>query len=125
MTSVVAAAMDGTGLDAVLDVVAATAKQPAIFDALRPDGPKIYSQVFTGDEVKAPEGVQAAVSFGRQTFGLPGGLAAMPALAKLVEEGEYKLPVRVEVIGTGFEAIDQGLNRLIGGVSGTKLVVSL
>lgn len=123
--AIVAASPGGKGVDAILDVVAAAASQPNVFDALSSDGPRVYSQVYTGDNVQAPEGVNAAVSFGRQIFGEPGGLEAMSTLVRLIEEGKYKLPVKVEIVGKGFEAIPAGLDRLMKGVSGTKLVVSL
>jgi hypothetical protein len=52
-------------------------------------------------------------------------MTAMSGLASLIESGKYKLPVKVEVIGKGFDTIEQGLDKLMKGVSGTKYVVSL
>lgn len=121
-----AATPDGAGVDAILDAVAAAGSQPSIFDALNPSGPKLYSQVMTGQNITAPEGVKATVVFCRQTFGTKGGLTVMPALAQLVESGKFQLPTKVEVIGKGFDAIQPGLDRLMkGGVSGNKFVVSI
>lgn len=49
---------------------------------------------------------------------------AMKYLAKLVEEGKYKLPVKVQVVGKGFQAIEGNLDSVMT-VSGTKLVVTM
>lgn len=49
----------------------------------------------------------------------------MTALAGLLSEGRYKLPNRVQNVGSRFEAIAKGLEVLKGGVSGTKLVVTV
>lgn len=113
------------GVDVILDCVTATAGNPAVFDALRPDGPRLYSQVFTGAPVTPPEDVKATVVFGRQVFGAPGGLGAMAALGKLLGEGKYKLPVPIEIVGQGWEAVGKGLQRFQKGISGQKLVVSI
>jgi threonine dehydrogenase-like Zn-dependent dehydrogenase len=121
-----AASPGGSGVDAILDAVSAAASQPAVFTALNPTGPKMYSQIVTGANVEVPEGTNSTVVFGRQIFGAKGGMGAMPGLASLIEKGKYKLPVKVEVIGNGFDAIELGLDKLMKeGVSGTKLVVSL
>lgn len=120
-----AATPDGSGVEAILDTVTAAASQPAVFTALSPSGPKLYSQVVTGQDVEVPKGVNGTIIFGRQIFGAKGGMNAMPALAKLIESGKYKLPVQVEVVGKGFDAISQGLDKLTKGTSGAKYVVSL
>jgi hypothetical protein len=63
---------------------------------------------------------------GRQIFGTEGGLRVLPGLAELFENGQFKLPTNVELVGEGFEASQPGLERLIkGGVSGNKYVVSI
>lgn len=49
---------------------------------------------------------------------------AMAFLVKLLEEGKYKLPLKVEVVGSGFESVEKSLD-LMPQVSGKKLVVSL
>lgn len=112
-------------MDAILDPVTAAATQPRVFEALNPAGPKLYSQVVTGQNPQVPEGVKVTQVFGRAVFGVPGGLQAMGYLAQLVEEGRFKVPVKVEVVGEGLESIEGGLERLMKGTSGTKLVVSL
>lgn len=48
----------------------------------------------------------------------------MKYLEKLLEEGKYKLPVKVEMIGQGLEAIEANLSRVME-TSGTKLVLKL
>ena len=50
---------------------------------------------------------------------------ALPGLVSFVQSGQYKLPVTVEVLGKGFKTIDQGLDKLMRGVSGTKYAVTL
>ena len=49
----------------------------------------------------------------------------MPGLANLIQSGRYKLPVKVEVLGKGFKTIDQGIDKLMKGVSCTEYVVTL
>lgn len=124
-SSIKAATPGNSGVDAILDAVTAAATQPAVFTALNPKGPKIYSQVVTGQNVEVPEGVESTAVYGQQIFGAKGGMNAMPGLASLVQSGKYKLPVKVEVLGKGFNTIEQGLEKLMKGVSGTKYVVSL
>ncbi|KAK3322686.1 hypothetical protein B0H66DRAFT_639070 [Apodospora peruviana] len=128
VSAIKAATPDGKGVDAILDAVSAAEADKMVFEALSSRGPKLYCQVMTGPgKVDAPNDVRAAAQpvFGRMTFEAPGGRRAMSRLAELVEAGNYKLPLRVEVVGKGLEAIPNGLEKLRDGVSGTKLVVSL
>ncbi|KAH8736555.1 chaperonin 10-like protein [Ilyonectria robusta] len=111
------------GVDAILDCVTAAATHPEVFGALRRDGPRMYSQVFTGQSVMVPDGVQSAVVFGRQVFEAPGGLSAMAALGKLIDEKKYKFPVPTTIVGKGWDAIETGLQQFEMGVSGQKLIV--
>jgi NADPH:quinone reductase-like Zn-dependent oxidoreductase len=120
-----AATPGGLGVDAILDAVGAAASQPTIFAVLNSTGPKLYSQVMTGSDIKPPDGINQTVVFGRQIFGANGGMNAMPGLASLVESGKFKLPVKVEVVGKGLDSIEKGLDKLMKCVSGTKYVVSL
>lgn len=120
-----AATPDGVGVDGILDAVTAAAGQPAVFSALNPAGPRIYSQVVTGQNPQVPEGVNATQVFGRKILGAKGGMTAMPALAGLIANGKYKLPVAVETVGKGLDSIESGLNKLMKGVSGSKFVVSV
>ena len=124
-SAIKAATPDGSGVDAILDAVAAAASQPAVFTALNPTGPKTYSHVFTGQSVEAPEGIASTAMNAVQIFGTKGGMAAMPSLTSLVQSGKYRLPIKVEILGRGFDAIEQGLDKLKEGISGTKYVVSL
>jgi threonine dehydrogenase-like Zn-dependent dehydrogenase len=119
------ATLNGAGVDAIIDVVGAAAGQPAVFSALDPKGPKLYSQVATGSAVDIPDGVSATLIRGPELFARPEGDRLLPGLAELLENGKYRLPVCVEVVGKGLNAIEPGLRRLQRGVSGTKLVVSL
>ncbi|KAI3397978.1 hypothetical protein diail_10054, partial [Diaporthe ilicicola] len=122
-----AASAGGLGVDAILDAVggAGNENQPCLFDTLRADGPRLYSAVFTGSQVSIPVGVQTVTSSGRQTFEVSGGRPAMPALAKLARDGEFKAPLKIEVVGNGLESIGEGLEKLKSGVSRTKLVAVL
>ncbi|KAJ2904421.1 hypothetical protein MKZ38_008094 [Zalerion maritima] len=108
------------GADGILDAVAAAAGgrgesgYSPVFGLLRPDGPKKYGQVFTGEKVAVPEGrgIDAKVLFGRQTFTVPGGQMAMVMLSEMSEMGEYQLTVPVEIVGAGPEAIAGGLEKI-------------
>ena len=125
ISDIKAATPDAKGVDVIVDAVVSGAAQASIYDTLRADGPKEVGEVFTGAEPQVPEGVKRTVAFGRQIFEPPGGKNAMSALAGLLSEGKYKLPIRIESVGDSFEAIAKGLEKLKGGVSGTKLVVSV
>lgn len=127
VSSIRAASVGGRGVDAILDAVggAGNENQPCLFETLRSDGPRLYSAVFTGSQLSIPTGVDAVISSGRQTFDVAGGRLAMTALAKLARDGEFKPPLKVEVVGKGLESIGKGLAKLKSGVSRTKLVVTL
>lgn len=122
-----AASVGGLGVDAILDAVGGASDeiQPCLFEALRADGPRLYSAVFTGSQLSIPEGVQATTSSGRQTFEVVGGRSAMSALAKLALDGDFKPPLKIEIVGKGLEGIGGGLEKLKSGVSRTKLIVTL
>ncbi|KAK3303873.1 chaperonin 10-like protein [Chaetomium strumarium] len=121
-----AASPTGQGVDAILDAVAGVPDNGQLFETLRSDGPRLYSQVFTGThQLAIPERVSAQTVFGRMVFQMPGGFWAMEKLSEMVSRGQFKLPLRVVVVGKGLEAIGSGLEILRAGVSGTKLVVSL
>lgn len=113
------------GVDAILDCVTAAAEDPNLFKTLDNNGPNLYSQVFTGVKVSAPEGINQAVVFGRNVFEAPRGKGAMAGLGKLLEEGTYKLPVPIKVIGKGWDAVGAGLLDFEARSSGEKLIVSL
>lgn len=127
VSAVKSASVGGLGVDAILDAVggAGNENQPGLFQTLRPDGSHLYSAVFTGSQLGVPEGVKAVTSSGRQTFEVLGGRSAMSALAKLTRDGEFKPPLKIEIVGKGLERIGSGLEKLKSGVSGTKLIVTL
>ncbi|KAI5855063.1 GroES-like protein [Durotheca rogersii] len=117
-----AAAPGGAGVDAILDAVGAAADSPAIYDAFKSDGPKLYALVLTRPGVQLPDGLQSTLVGGQNI--IDKNPAAMEYLTKLLAEGKYKLPLKVEVVGKGFEAIEKGLDRIPQN-SGKKLVISL
>ncbi|KAI1378967.1 GroES-like protein [Hypoxylon crocopeplum] len=124
-TALKAASPSGLGFDALIDAVGAGLETPVVFDALSPKGLKLCSVVVTRPDAKIPAEFEA-------TGKLVGGQdlinaepQAMQSLTKLVEAGKYKLPVKVEIVGKGFEVIEKNLDRFGGAVSGTKLVVTL
>jgi hypothetical protein len=45
-------------------------------------------------------------------------------LQNLVEEELYRLPLKIEVVGEGLEAVEKNIDK-VPQVSGTKLVISL
>ncbi|KAF2967248.1 hypothetical protein GQX73_g6315 [Xylaria multiplex] len=49
----------GAGVDAILDAVGAIIDAPAVYEALRADGPKLYSLVITRPDIQLPAGIQA------------------------------------------------------------------
>ncbi|KAK3368605.1 chaperonin 10-like protein [Podospora didyma] len=120
-----AASPGGEGVDAILDAVGGAEKNSALFDVLTADGPKLYSQVFTGANIDVPTDVSTSRVYGRMVFETPGGMLSMRKIIELAEQGKFKLPLKVQVVGKGLDAIGAGLERLKEGVSGTKLVVSL
>jgi NADPH:quinone reductase-like Zn-dependent oxidoreductase len=114
------------GVDAILDVVGAGRTQRDIFEALNPSGTKIYAQVWTGDDqIDAPDGVNSIMFRGRDLPQLPGSQNIVRALAQLLEEEKYKLPLPVHHVGHGLSALDKALELTRQGVSGEKLVVSI
>ncbi|KAH8742469.1 chaperonin 10-like protein [Diaporthe sp. PMI_573] len=124
---IMAASASGQGVDAILDAVggAGDESQPFLFDTLRSDGPKRYSAVSTGSKLSIPVGVDATTSSGRQAFDVAGGRRAMSALGKLTRDGDFKPPLKIEVVGQGLESIGNGLEKLKSGVSRTKLIIVL
>lgn len=114
----------GEGVETILDAVNGVQVDPSLFQVLI--GPKNFAEVATGQNVKdIPADIKHHLIFGRTLFDAPGGSNALAALGKLVDDGKYKLPVPVTVVGKGIEALGQGLETLSSGVSGTKLVVTL
>ena len=122
---IIAASPNDQGVDAILDAVGSAAQQTSVFEALRRDGPRQYARVETGAKIAPPKDVQHHQVFMRPILGVPGSEQLMPALTRILERQEFELPVAVETVGHRFDALDKALLELKGGVSGTKLVVSL
>lgn len=74
--------------------------------------------------VEVPEGINSTEIDGRQILGTEGGENALPALASLIQSGRFKLPNKVEIVGNGPTGIQQGLDKLMKGVSGAKYIVA-
>ncbi|KAI1480089.1 hypothetical protein K445DRAFT_317458 [Daldinia sp. EC12] len=115
-----AASPDGAGFDAILDAVGAGPDSPAVYDALKPDGLKLYSLVLTRPGAQVPQGLNSTLVTVASAD--PGSMAWF---SKLLEERKYKVPVKAEVIGHGFTDIPKGLARFPAQISGVKLVVTL
>ena len=115
----------GKGVEAIIDAVSSGATQTAVFDTLSAEGSREYAEVVTGTPVQVPEDVKRHQVFGQSLFRAPGGSNAMSALSELGRQGNFKIPLQVKNVGRGFEAIAKGLEELKGGVSGTKLVVTI
>lgn len=120
-----AASPDGTGYDAFIDCVGAVEGQPQIFEALKKGGRRLFAEIYTGVQVKVPDGVYHQRVNSTDIFDTNGGVKSLPYLAALFDEGNLQLPVKIEVVGEGYDAIGKGIEKLRRGVSGTKLVVSL
>ncbi|EFY93692.1 alcohol dehydrogenase, putative [Metarhizium acridum CQMa 102] len=99
VTTAKSASPAGGGVDAIIDAVGGAADNARLFDALRPDGPRVYSQVFTGDKIAIPDGVSSVAVFGRMMFQLPGGMLTMSKLVELVDNGKFKLPLQISIGG--------------------------
>ncbi|KAJ4410993.1 hypothetical protein N0V82_009097 [Gnomoniopsis sp. IMI 355080] len=120
-----AASPDGAGYDALIDCVGAVEGQPQIFEALKEGGRRMFAEIYTGAQIKVPGGVNHQSVYSVNIFDADGGEKSMAYLAALFDEGKLQLPVKIEVVGQGFDAIGKGIEKLRGGVSGTKLVASL
>lgn len=126
LESIRRASPDGNGVEAILDVVNGVAVQPRLLELLT--GPKLFAELLTGknmDKNNIPDSITHRMAGMSNIIGKPHANNVFPALTDLLRGGKFKLPVRVEVAGQGFEAIEPVLKRLMGGVSGTKLVVSV
>ena len=97
-SSIKASTPGGHGVDAILDAVCAAHDQPSIFTAFKSTGPKLYSQVVTGDSVQVPPGVNAVEAYGSQIVD-HGDSAPMRGLSTLIEQGRFQVPSKVEVVG--------------------------
>ena len=117
------AALPG-GVDVIIDCVSAGASQTDICDVLDPLGSKRYAAVFTGVPVSVPEGVIKIDVSGLDVIGAQGGKGLIPSLTRLVEEGTYRPPLPVRVVGHGLEQLAGVLDE-VKSVSGEKVVLTL
>jgi NADPH:quinone reductase-like Zn-dependent oxidoreductase len=114
----------GSGVDMIIDCVGAGGTQNDICDTLDPSGAKKYASVLTGIDVKVPEGVTKYSISGWSIFDVEGGMQIIPAITQLVEEGKYKVPLPVNVVGHGLDQIPDVMDK-VRTVSGAKLIVTL
>lgn len=116
-----------SGVNGIVDVIGTSATNTAeymkLFGAAEH---KMFAMLTTGPEI-AKEDVPEDVTFNMTTMGqiMMKGLAAnvMRDLRDAVEEGAYKVPLEIEIVGTGLAAIVGGLKMSLKGVSGKKLMV--
>ena len=127
-TSVVAAIKAATprsvGVDVIFDCVSAGASQTDICDVLDPTGSKKYAAVITGVSVTVPKGVEHFDVSMSSVLDMQGGKQVFPILGKLVEDGVYKLPIPVRIVGHGLDKLADVLDEVMA-VSGEKMVVTL
>ncbi|KAJ7035616.1 putative quinone oxidoreductase [Mycena alexandri] len=124
VADIAAASPGAPGVDVIIDCVSAGASQTDICDVLDPAGSKRYAAVLTGVPVPVPEGVNHIVTGGYSMFEMKGGKEIIPSLTKLVEEGMYKVPLPVRVVGHGLEELPNVLDE-VKAVSGEKVVLTL
>ena len=97
--------------------------RPEILELLRADGAKIYAEVVSGKDTKTvPKGVKLIPVSGFMVWGAPG---VMEGLTALLEQGDFRLPIDVKIVGKGLDSMGEALEEMRKGVSGIKLVVSL
>ncbi|KAI9883849.1 MAG: hypothetical protein M1823_004378 [Watsoniomyces obsoletus] len=119
------------GVDAILDVVNSVVLEPSFLSLLEKSSAqkkKLFSEVLTGHNLPSesvPKGIEQRPITYTPLFKKPGGQLLFKKLSDLLQKGKYKVPVPITKVGKGFDAIGQGILTLRGGVSGTKLVISL
>ncbi|KAI0435416.1 GroES-like protein [Xylaria sp. FL1042] len=99
----------GSRVDAILNAVGAGVDAPAVYEALKSDGPRLYSLVITRPGTELPTGIQATMVGGQSI--LDYDPTAMKLLTRLLESGKYKPPVKVEVVGKDLQSIEKNLIR--------------
>lgn len=124
MADIKAASPGGSGVGVILDCVSAGASQTDICDVLDSMGPRTYGAVHTGVDVPVPNGVNRVAVSGWVVRDMPGGKQLIPSLNKLIEEGKYRVPLPVRVVGHGLEQLASVLDE-IKTASGEKVVVTL
>ncbi|EXJ86815.1 hypothetical protein A1O3_03769 [Capronia epimyces CBS 606.96] len=119
-----AASPGAAGVDVIIDCVSAGASQTDICDVLDPAGSKHYAAVITGVPVPVPEGVTLVDGNAYSMLDMQGGRQLISSLTKLVEEGKYRVPLPVRVVGHGLEELPNVMDE-VKSVSGEKVVVTL
>ena len=119
-----AASPGAAGVDVIIDCVSAGAGQTDICNVLDPAGARKYAAVITGVPVPVPEGVIKVDVNAWSVVDMQGGKQLIPSLTKLVEEGTYRVPLPVRIVGHGLEELPNVLDE-VKTVSGGKLVVTL
>ena len=124
MANLKAASPGAAGVDVIIDCVAAGASQTDISDVLDPTASKRYATIVSSVSVPVPEGVTKLDVSATSVVDMQGGKQLIPLLTKLVEEGTYRVPLPVRVVGHGLEELPNVLDEMKT-VSGEKLVVTL
>ena len=119
-----AASPGAAGVEVIIDCVSAGASQTDISDVLDPTGSQRYAAVVTSVPVPVPEGVNKLDVSAWSIFDMQGGMQLISLLTKLVEEGKYRVPLPVRVVGHGLEELPNVLDE-VKTVSGEKVVVTL
>ena len=112
------------GVDVIIDCVSAGVSQTDITNVLDPTGSKRYAAVVTGAPVPLSEGVNKVDVSAWSVFDMQGSKQLIPSLTKLVEEGTYRVPLPVRVVGHGLEELPIVLDE-VKTVSGEKVIVTL
>lgn len=112
------------GIDVIIDCVSAGVSQSDICDVLNTSGARKYAAVVTDSPVTVPDNVEKLDVMASSMFDARGGRELIPSLTKLVEDGRYKVPLPVKVVGSGLEELPDVLNEVLI-ASGEKLVIML
>ena len=112
------------GVDVIIDCVSAGASQTNISNVLDPAGSRKYATVNTGVPVSVPEAVIKYDVNAWSMFDIPGGKQLIPLLTKLVEDGTYKVPLPVKVVGHGLDELPNVLDE-VKTASGEKVILTM
>jgi threonine dehydrogenase-like Zn-dependent dehydrogenase len=124
VAEIMAASPGGAGVDVIIDCVSAGTSQTDISDVLDPSGSKKYAALITGLPISVAEGVNKFDVNAWSMVDMQGGKQLISSLTKLVEEGTYRVPLPVRVVGHGLKELPNFLDK-VKTVSGEKVVVTL
>ena len=124
VTDIKAASPGAAGVEVIIDCVSAGTSRTDIYDVLDPAGSKRYAAIITGVPLPIPKGVNKFDVRAWSMVDMQGGKQLIPSLTKLVEEGKYRVPLPVRVVGHGLEELPSVLDE-VKTVSGEKVVVTL